>query len=111
MQLSKDDQIRQHATQQFKSYLKMDFKPLIDNFKINPKEYFTKEIQNLDEMIKDGLVIINESGIFLTETGKDFSKNISNIFDKYDPPSKSYADRLKTIQEAKSSQAQILGEI
>ena len=111
MQLSKDDQIRQHATQQFKSYLKMDFKPLIDNFKINPKEYFTKEIQNLDEMIKDGLVIINESGIFLTETGKDFSQNISNIFDKYDPPSKSYADRLKTIQEAKSSQAQILGEI
>ncbi|OUX36489.1 MAG: oxygen-independent coproporphyrinogen III oxidase [Candidatus Pelagibacter sp. TMED273] len=111
MKLSKDDQIRQHATQQFKSYLKMDFKPLEDNFKIDPKEYFAEEINELDEMIKDGLVQINEFGIFLTEIGKDFSQNISNVFDKYDPPSKSYADRLKTIQEAKASQSKVLGEI
>ena len=62
-------------------------------------------------MINDGLVKINKSGIFLTEIGKDFSQNISNVFDKYDPPSKSYTDRLQTIKEAKSSQAQVLGEI
>jgi oxygen-independent coproporphyrinogen III oxidase len=111
MKLSKDDQIRQNATQQFKSYLKMEFKPLVDIFNIDPKQYFAKEINSLDEMIEDGLVKINESGIFLTEIGKDFSQNISNVFDKYDPPSKSYTDRLQTIKEAKSSQAQILGEM
>ena len=32
MKLSKDDQIRQHATQQFKSYLRMDFKQFKEKF-------------------------------------------------------------------------------
>ena len=54
--------------------------------KLNPKEYFKKEIEYLDEMIKDGLVIISNNGIEMTELGKDFSQNISNVFDVYDPP-------------------------
>ena len=107
MKLSKDDQIRQHATQQFKSYLRMDFKQFEEKFKINPKEYFSKEIEYLDEMIKDGLVTVSDEGIELTELGKDFSQNISNVFDKYDPPTKSNIKRLATIQEAKLAQASV----
>ena len=33
MKLSKDDQIRQHATQQFKSYLRLDFIDFENKFK------------------------------------------------------------------------------
>ena len=36
MKLSKDDKIRQHATQQMRSYFKIDFKQFEKNFKINP---------------------------------------------------------------------------
>ena len=36
-------------------------------------------------MIIDGLVTVSDDGIELTELGKDFSQNISNVFDKYDP--------------------------
>ena len=111
MKLSKDDQIRQHATQQFKSYLRMDFKQFEEKFKINPKEYFSKEIEYLDEMIKDGLVTVSDDGIELTELGKDFSQNISNVFDKYDPPNKSYTERLATIQKAKLAQANVQKEL
>ena len=107
MKLSLDDQIRQHATQQFKSYLRMDFKPFEEKFKINPKEYFSEEIRYLDEMIEDGLVKVTESSIELTSLGQDFSQNISNVFDKYDPPTKSYAERLATIKEAKENQAKL----
>ena len=107
MKLSKDDQIRQHATQQFKSYLRMDFKEFEKKFKTNPKEYFSKEIEYLNEMIKDGLVTVSDNGIELTELGKDFSQNISNVFDKYDPPNKSYTERLATIQKAKLAQAKV----
>ena len=107
MKLSKDDKIRQHTTQQLRSYFKLDFKQFERNFKINPKEYFSKEIEYLGEMIKDGLVTVSDDGIKLTEIGEDFSQNIANVFDKYDPPTKSYNERLVTIQKAKSAQAKI----
>ena len=35
------------------------------------------------------------------ELGKDFSQFITNYFDAYDPPSKSYAERLAVIKKAK----------
>ncbi len=43
----------------------------------------------------------------MTELGRDFSQNISNVFDIYDPPSKSDKERLATIQKAKSAQASV----
>ena len=107
MKLSKDDKIRQHATQQLRSYFRINFKQFERNLKINPKEYFDKEIEYLGEMIKDGLVTVSNDGIEMTELGRDFSQNISNVFDKYDPPNKSYNERLETIEKAKSAQAKV----
>jgi len=107
MKLSKHDKIRQHVTQQLRSYFKIDFKQFERNFKINPKEFFSKEIEYLGEMIKDGLVTISNDSIKMTELGKDFSQNISNVFDEYDPPTKSYNERLSTIQKAKLTQAKV----
>ena len=107
MKLSKDDKIRQHATQQLRSYFRIDFKQFEKKFKINPKEYFGKEIEYLGEMIKDGLVILSNHGIEMTELGRDFSQNITNVFDIYDPPTKSYNARLETIEKAKSDQAKV----
>ena len=85
----------------------MDFKQFEEKFKINPKEYFSKEIEYLDDMIKDGLVTVSGDGIEMTELGRDFSQNISNVFDKYDPPTKSSNERLATIQKAKLAQAEV----
>jgi oxygen-independent coproporphyrinogen III oxidase len=107
MKLSKDDKIRQHATQQLRSYFKIDFNQFERNFQINPKEYFSKEIEFLDEMVKDGLVAISIDGIEMTELGRDFSQNIMNVFDEYDPPTKSYNERLATIKKAKLAQSKV----
>lgn len=107
MKLTQDDKIRQHATQQLRSYFRLDFKEFERNFKINPKEYFSTEIEFLSEMIEDGLVNLSDIGIEMTELGKDFSQNISNVFDKYDPPTKSYDARLETIKKVKLTQANI----
>ena len=107
MKLSNDDKIRQHATQQLRSYFRLDFKQFERNFKINTKEYFSTEIEFLGEMIKDGLVTLSNNGIKMTELGRDFSQNITNVFDKYDPPTKSYEARLETIKKAKLTQANV----
>jgi len=55
-------------------------------------------------MIKDGLVTLSNNGIEMTKLGRDFSQNITNVFDKYDPPNKPYEERLETIKKAKSSE-------
>ena len=81
LKLNDDDKIRQHATQQIRSYFKIDYKNFKEQFGIDAKNYFKQEINNMDEMQQDGLVEINEDGIFLTEIGKDFTQNIMNIFE------------------------------
>ena len=88
-------------------YFKIDFKNFEKNFGVDMKEYFSKEIEYLDGMIKDGLVIVSDDGIEMTLLGRDFSQNISNVFDKYDPPAKSYNERLETIKKAKVEQAKV----
>ena len=105
--LLEDDKIRQHATQQIRSYFKLDFKNFKEQFNVDLTEYFSKEIKYLDDMIKDGLVEVSKDGILLTEIGRDFTQVIMNVFDKYDPPEKSYKERLETVKKAKAAQAEI----
>jgi len=111
IKLSKDDKIRQHATQQIRSYFKIDFKNFKEQFNINFVEYFSKEIKYLNDMVKDSLVEISDNHILLTEIGRDFVQNIMNVFDKYDPPTKSYRDRLDTVKKAKQAQAEVQEQI
>lgn len=107
LKLNKDDKIRQHATQQIRSYFRIDYKNFEENFKINAKDYFLKEIGFMSEMKKDGLVNFLDSGIELTELGRDFVQNIMNVFDSYDPPNKSYNERLEIVKKAKLAQAKV----
>jgi hypothetical protein len=107
LKLNKDDKIRQHATQQIRSYFKIDYKNFEENFKINAKDYFRKEIEFMSEMKKDGLVNFLDSSIELTELGRDFVQNIMNVFDSYDPPNKSYNERLEIVKKAKLAQAKV----
>jgi len=108
MKLSKDDKIRQHATQQLRTYWEINYKDFNDRFGINCKDYFSKEIKSLSQMEEDGLVIISDSSIKVTETGKDFAQFITNYFDVYDPPNKPYNERLSVIKKAKDAQNKFL---
>ena len=107
MKLSKDDKIRKHITQQLRTYFKVNFKEFEKNFDINFKEYFSKELEFIGEMAKDGLVNFSGESIEMTELGTSFSQNITNVFDKYDPPTKSYEERLATVRKAKEFEAQL----
>ena len=111
LKLSEDDKIRQHTTQQIRSYFKIDFKNFNEQFNIDFLKYFSEEINYLDELIKDGLLKITKEGIIISEIGRDFVQNIMNVFDKYDPPTKSYQERLVTVKKAKESQAAIQEKI
>ena len=66
LKLNRDDKIRQHATQQIRSYFKIDYKNFKKQFDIDVKDYFTVEINNMRDMEKDGLLEIKDDGIYLT---------------------------------------------
>ena len=108
LKLTKDDKIRQYATQQLRTYWEINFEEFNHKFQINCKEYFKKEIQDLEEIKTDGLVTIDNQSIKITELGKDFAQFITNYFDAYDPPNKSYNDRLSVIKKAKEDQKKFL---
>jgi len=105
MKLTEDDKIRQHATQQLRTYWKIDYEDFKTRFGIDCKNYFKNEIESLSEMEKDGLVEIKDTEIIVTKLGYDFAQFITNHFDIYDPPSKTYNERLATIEKAKQAQA------
>ena len=108
LMLNEDDKIRQHATQQIRSYFELDFKNFENQFGIEFKNYFKKELLNLKSMEEDGLLKIYNDRVVLTDIGKDFVQNIMNVFDIYDPPSKDYSARLETIKKTKEEQSKLL---
>ena len=84
---------------EIRTYFKIDFKEVENIFKINFREYFDKELSSLTEPIKDELVLISNESLCITEIGKNFAPQIANFFDKYDPPSVSYNERLQRINK------------
>ena len=85
-----------------RTYFKIVFKEIENKFKINFKDYFKKELQTFGEHIKDGLVVISDNELTITELGTNFAPQIANFFDKYDPPSTTYEQRLKKIREVQT---------
>ena len=63
--------------------------------RVNPGIY--KELKNLSDHTKDELVAISSNCLSVTELGENFAPQIANVFDKYDPPTTSYSERLKKI--------------
>tara|TARA_B000000532_G_C18512311_1_gene253606 strand:- start:65 stop:433 length:369 start_codon:yes stop_codon:yes gene_type:complete len=78
------------------------------NSKVNIVGIIGDDYPTEGKKLFDELVIIKDDCIVLTKIGEDFTQNIMNIFDKYDPPNKSYKERLSTVKKAKEAQAQIL---
>ena len=99
IKLSADDKIRRYLMNEVRTYFKIEFKEMKNIFKINFKEYFDKELSSLTEPVKDELVSISNESLIITELGKNFAPQIANVFDKYDPPSVSYNERLQRINK------------
>ena len=97
MKLTKDDKIRRHLVNDIRTYFKIDFQEIENIYEINFRQYFDKELKNLSEHTKDELVSISSDCLSVTELGENFAPQIANVFDKYDPPTTSYSERLKKI--------------
>jgi oxygen-independent coproporphyrinogen III oxidase len=81
--LDRDLVIRREVINTIINYSRLDFKDIGDQFNIDFKEYFKKELGALGELIDDGLVELSESNLIATPVGKVFVRHICMAFDLF----------------------------
>jgi oxygen-independent coproporphyrinogen-3 oxidase len=80
---SKDDLIRNYVVHYMQSNQGLDKKVIEDAYSIDFDDYFEKELNELKEMEEDGLLIMHDDQIKLTQGGRIYITNILMVFDKY----------------------------
>ena len=81
--LTDDDLIRQHVIMKLMCDFELDFKSVEEKFAINFEDYFSYGLNNLSEMIEDGLVEIKSRKIKITEMGRLLIRNVAMNFDGF----------------------------
>ncbi|MBH09570.1 MAG: oxygen-independent coproporphyrinogen III oxidase [Candidatus Marinimicrobia bacterium] len=81
--LTTDDKIRRDIIKRIRTYFLVDYDTINNNYSIDFKDYFSKEMNSLKEFEQDGLVRINESDFVLTELGKHMSPQVASVFDAF----------------------------
>ncbi len=81
--LNLDDRIRKAVIMELMANFKLSIPKIEERFKIDFKNYFQKELEELKEFEKEGLVKISPSKIEVSETGTLLIRNIVMPFDAY----------------------------
>ncbi len=83
VELSEDDELRRDVITGLISHFHLNFSKIEHQWKINFKEYFAKEIVNLQPMIEDGLISLTEDDLYVSAKGRLLIRNICMVFDAY----------------------------
>jgi oxygen-independent coproporphyrinogen-3 oxidase len=83
IRLSRDDLVRQWVIMSLMCNFTLPFDELKRRFNIEYHEYFAPEHERLDELIRDGLLIADRTGLTVTPVGRTFVRNIAMTFDAY----------------------------
>ena len=81
--LNEDDLIRKYVIMELMSNFKLDIKRFESIFNINFKEYFAKEIEEIQVFKNEELISISDKEILCTPTGTLLIRNIAMPFDAY----------------------------
>ena len=81
--LSRDDMIRRYVIMALMCQGQVAFESIGLAFLIEFKTYFATEIEKLQKLEEQGLVILEASGIQVTEMGWFFVRAVAMVFDRY----------------------------
>lgn len=95
--LNRDDLLRKDIIMNIMCKMGVDFKNIEHTWDINFTQYFSDELARLDTLEEDGLVIITDDKIKITEHGRLFLRNIAMCFDHYLNASKVAHNYSKTV--------------
>jgi oxygen-independent coproporphyrinogen-3 oxidase len=83
IELNEDDVIRREVITELICNFKLDKKNIENRFGIDFDSYFERELKELQEMEKDGLLKLSENGIKVLPLGRLLIRNICMVFDVY----------------------------
>jgi oxygen-independent coproporphyrinogen-3 oxidase len=83
IKLTEDDVLRNHVIMELMSNFSLNIKRVEKEFDIDFKEYFKDALSELEEFVKEELVMIDENSIKVSPTGAMLIRNISMPFDAY----------------------------
>lgn len=80
---SENDRIRHSIIKHFRTFDTLDLVDFNKKWNIDFHNYFAKEIDNLGELIGDGLVEVSDNKFVMTRLGREFTPRVCEIFDNY----------------------------
>lgn len=81
--LSSDDLLRRHVITKIMCDFELDFGEVEKLYQVEFEKYFATSLDGIKEFIDDGLVLIQERKIIVTEMGRLLIRNIAMCFDLY----------------------------
>ncbi len=83
LRLSKDDLVRGQVIQEIICHFELDFGTVEREFSVEFRSYFAKELNALEDFVREGLVTFTEAGVRVTESGRFVVRNICMVFDAH----------------------------
>jgi len=81
--LTEEDKLRRSVIMRMMCDLELDYAKLSKNLQVDFKTHFEKELNNLDEFVADGLMVLDDNKLTVTNKGRLFIRNIAMTFDAY----------------------------
>ncbi|RLA25876.1 MAG: oxygen-independent coproporphyrinogen III oxidase [Gammaproteobacteria bacterium] len=81
--LNNDDRLRRAVITQLICHFSLSFAQIEQQYNIQFKDYFSQELQTLQAMQTDGLLTIDDKGIYVLTAGRLLIRNICMTFDRY----------------------------
>lgn len=82
IEISLEDQLRKAIIDDIMCYLEVDLKKQCTAFNY-PFDYFDSELRSLDNLVKDGLVSINDHVIQIHPKARQITRVVSSYFDRF----------------------------
>jgi oxygen-independent coproporphyrinogen III oxidase len=81
--LTRDDEIRRDLITELICQFALDFDAFGERWSIDTRDYFATEIERLKPMQDDGLLVLDDRGVRVTDAGRLLIRNICMEFDAY----------------------------
>jgi oxygen-independent coproporphyrinogen-3 oxidase len=81
--LSRDDLVRRAVIMALMCQGQVQFESVNLAYLIDCKTYFAKELEDMQDLVDQGLVVVDETGIQVTAQGWFFVRAVAMVFDRY----------------------------
>ncbi len=95
--LTTEDRLRRGIIESIMCHGEVRYEEFESNFEIDFNDHFALELGNLEQLEKDGLLVMEEDGFKSTPAGRLLLRSLAMSFDEYLQPAQSSAPRFSRV--------------